>query len=74
MSVAARARLPMFESLVVSPEALRRLSEIGEGSDWSYDSLTSVEEAQGIIDSIKGRARGAEVCGDDGGDAFSESL
>ena len=55
-SPADGARLSMFESLITSPEALRRLSEIGEGSDWSYDSLTSVEEAREMIDSIKGRS------------------
>ena len=27
------ARLSMFETLITSPEAIRRLSEIGEGSD-----------------------------------------
>lgn len=53
MSSTADSGRVLLESLLASPEALRRLSAMGEGSPSSYDSLTSVEEAQALIDSIR---------------------
>lgn len=53
MTPADKERMKLFEEVIASPEALRKLSEIGEGANSSYDSLTSVEETRALIDSIK---------------------
>ena len=42
----------LLESLLASPQAQRKLSAIGENTPSSYDSLTSVEDAQALIESI----------------------
>lgn len=43
----------LLASLLASPEALRKLSAIGTDTPSSYDSLTSLEEAHALVDSIR---------------------
>ena len=47
------SRLMLLEELLASPEALEKLSAIGRGTPYSYNSISSVEEAEKLVDSLR---------------------
>ncbi|MBR3318543.1 MAG: type II toxin-antitoxin system RelB/DinJ family antitoxin [Atopobiaceae bacterium] len=60
MTSADVARAALIDSLLASPEALRRLSAIGEGTPSSYSSVASVEEAKSLVDSLGAKLSGGQ--------------
>lgn len=51
-TAAGDAQLVLLESLLASHMAQRRLESLGEGTPFSYDSLTGMEDTQALIDSL----------------------
>ena len=51
LTTATQAEL--LTGLLASPEALNKLSMIGAGTSSSFDSLTSVEGAKALVDSVR---------------------